>query len=53
MLLIAVIQTLMIYYGGALFRSVPLTAHELFSVVLIASTVLVFDIIRRIAEKLQ
>lgn len=53
MLLIAVIQTLMIYYGGALFRSVPLTAHELFSVVLIASTVLVFDIIRRIAEKLH
>lgn len=50
--LIAVIQVLMIYYGGALFRTEPLSARDLFSVILLAATVLPFDILRRIFSKL-
>ena len=48
MALIAVIQVFMIYFGGELFRAVPLTAAELVSVILIAATVVPFDILRRI-----
>ncbi len=53
MLAIAGIQILMIYFGGELFRSVPLTFREILNVILIASTVIPFDIIRRIFKKLN
>ena len=53
MLFISVIQILMIYFGGELFRTVPLTAAELLKVVLLAFTVVPFEIIRRIFFKLR
>jgi calcium-translocating P-type ATPase len=52
MILIAVIQTLMIYYGGTLFRTIPLLVRELISVILIAFSVVPFEIIRRSVAKL-
>ena len=53
MLFISVIQILMIYFGGAVFRTAPLTFSEVFRVILIASTVIPFEIIRRIIYKLK
>jgi magnesium-transporting ATPase (P-type) len=53
MLLISIIQIFMIYYGGAVFRCVPLTAKELSFVILFAASVIPFDLIRRIVYKLK
>lgn len=53
MLFISVIQLVMIYFGGSVFRTAPLTAGEIIKVVLIASTVIPFEIIRRVAYKLK
>ncbi len=53
MLFISVIQILIIYFGGTLFRSIPLTAGELMLAVGVASSVLLFDIVRRIVTKLK
>jgi len=53
MLLIAIIQIIMIYFGGELFRTVPLRIGELFSVILLAFTIIPFDIICRIFKKLK
>ena len=49
---VSVIQLLMIYFGGALFRCTPLTARELLTVVLLAASVIPFDFFRRVAAKL-
>ena len=53
MLIICVIQICMIYFGGEFFRCVPLSAKELSFVVLLAFTVIPFDIARRIVYKLK
>ena len=53
MLLISLIQLLMIYYGGELFRSAPLSARELSTVILSAFSVILFDAVRRIYVKLR
>jgi magnesium-transporting ATPase (P-type) len=53
MALISVIQLIIIYYGGELFRSYPLTVGELNLVLLLSFTVLIFDAVRRIVEKLS
>ena len=53
MLFISVIQVLIVYYGGTLFRSTPLTATELLFTISIAATVLIFDTVRRIFKKLS
>lgn len=45
---IAVIQIVMIYYGGALFRTVPLLWRELLKVILLAFSVVPFEMLRRI-----
>ena len=50
---ITVIQMLIVYYGGSLFRSSPLTLAELAFVILLSLTVLVFDGIRRVFRKLK
>jgi magnesium-transporting ATPase (P-type) len=50
---ITAIQILIIYFGGSLFRSTPLTAGELGCVALLSLTVLIFDGIRRIFAKLR
>ena len=49
---ICVIQIVMIYYGGALFRTMPLLAKELFAVLLLAFSVVPFEMLRRIFYKL-
>ncbi len=53
MLLISVIQIIMIYYGGEVFRCVPLTAKELWLALSISFMIIPFDIIRRIMVKLK
>ena len=42
------IQIVMIYYGGALFRTVPLLWRELLKVILLAFSVVPFEMLRRI-----
>ncbi|MBQ2793736.1 MAG: calcium-translocating P-type ATPase, PMCA-type [Clostridia bacterium] len=53
MLFISVIQVLIVYYGGSLFRSIPLSASELFFAIATAALVLLFDSLRRIFKKLS
>ena len=53
MLVISVIQVCMIYFGGEVFRCVPLMFHELSFVILLASTVIPFEMIRRLVYKLK
>jgi len=53
MLLITMIQLLMIYFGGSLFRCVPLAYSELISVIVMAFSVIPFDLVRRVFVKLK
>jgi calcium-translocating P-type ATPase len=53
MMFITVIQILIVYFGGGLFRSTPLTAQELFLTVAVAFSVLMFDSVRRVMCKLK
>ena len=53
MILISVIQICMVYYGGAMFRCVPLLRQELTFAVLLASSVVPFEMIRRLVYKLK
>jgi calcium-translocating P-type ATPase len=53
MLLISIIQLFMIYFGGSVFRCVPLTVREVFFVLSLAFTVIPFDTVRRIVKKLK
>ena len=53
MLLISAIQVLMVYFGGEIFRCAPLTFRELLNVILLSSSVIPFDMIRRIFKKLS
>ena len=50
---ISVIQILMIYHGGSVFRTVPITARSLIYVILLAASVLPFEMIRRVFYKLR
>ena len=50
---VAIIQLLMIYFGGTVFRSVPLSFREVLNVILLAATVIPFDALRRIIKKLS
>lgn len=53
MTLISVIQICMVYFGGQLFRCVPLIYGELSFVILLAVTVIPFEMIRRLFYKLK
>lgn len=53
MLFIFAIQMLIIYFGGELFRSAPLSPREILFALLMAFSVVVFDFIRRVANKLK
>lgn len=53
MLLISAIQILMIYFGGTVFRCVPLLSGELSFVILLSMTVIPFDLIRRLIYRLK
>lgn len=52
MVLISVIQLVMIYHGGTLFRCVPLSIGELVFAISLAFTVIPFECIRRLIKKL-
>ena len=53
MLFISAIQVCMIYFGGSIFRCVPLLPYELSFVILLASSVIPFEMIRRLMYKLK
>lgn len=53
MLFICVIQVFMIYFGGEVFRCVPLKAKELVFVVGLAFMIIPFDLSRRLIQKLK
>ena len=53
MLLITAVQIAMIYFGGDLFRCVPLTLRELSLAFSLAATVIPFDILRRVITRLS
>ena len=50
---ISVIQVLIIYFGGELFRSYPLSPPQFITVIGISVSVLIFDVLRRIWNKLS
>lgn len=53
MALISFVQVLIVYFGGELFRSSPLSASDFMLVLLVASSVLAFDMLRRVVKKLS
>ena len=53
MTLITGIQMLIVYFGGSLFRSIPLKANELLCVIALSLSVLLFDTFRRFFAKLK
>ena len=53
MLLISAIQIAMIYFGGELFRCTPLMPYELSFTILLAMTIVPFEMIRRLLYKLK
>ena len=53
MIFISVIQMLIVYYGGPLFRSTPLSLAELGIALALACSVLAFDTVRRIFARLR
>jgi len=48
MLAVSVMQILLIYYGGAIFRTTGLSFYELALVIALASTVVIFDLGRKV-----
>ncbi len=52
MLFISIMQMAFIYFGGDTFRAVPLAINDLFNVILISFTVVVFDFVRKLVGKL-
>ncbi len=53
MLLISFMQMGFIYFGGDIFRAVPLKAHDLLCIIAISSSVVAFDFIRKVFGKLK
>jgi calcium-translocating P-type ATPase len=51
MLLISVMQTAFIYFGGETFRATPLYLKDLFYVIFISFTVIIFDFLRKLIYK--
>ena len=51
MILISLMQISFIYFGGELFRAVPLKLQDLFTVILISFTVVIFDFISKVILK--
>ena len=53
MLAVSVMQILLIYYGGAIFRTTGLSFGELALVIALASTVVVFDFVRKLILRIN
>ena len=53
LLIISVVQIIMIYYGGTVFRTVPLKISELLRVLVLSSTVVPIELLRRIFARLN
>lgn len=45
---VAAVQLLLVYFGGELFRTVPLSVAQLQSVILLAAVVIPFDLLRKV-----
>ncbi len=52
MLFISVMQMAFIYFGKDTFRTVPLVAVDLFKIILISFSVVIFDFVRKLTEKI-
>ena len=52
MMLIAIVQICFIYFSGDIFRCIPLSIHDLISTILISSSVVIFDFLRKLVSKL-
>ena len=50
---VAVIQLFLLYFGGSLFRTAPLTAVELWRVLLLAASVIPADCVRKLIVRKQ
>lgn len=48
---IVIVQILLIYYGGKIFRTVPISFKEFIIMIIISATVIPIDIIRKILYK--
>ncbi len=53
MIIVAAVQLVMIYYGGSIFRTTPLSIRDVFLTAVIASTVFVSDFIIKLTGKLK
>ena len=51
MIFIVIVQVILMYYGGEMFRTVPLTLKEFMIMILFSITVVPVDIIRKIMSK--
>ena len=51
MLLVSIMQISFIYFGGNLFRTVPLSPRDLLFTIVVSFTVIIFDFIRKLFEK--
>lgn len=51
MALIAFLQMTFVYFGGDVFRAVPLKIHDLVCVICLSSTVIIFDFLRKLSAK--
>lgn len=49
---VALIQLMMIYFGGAVFRAVPLLPSELIAVLLLSLSVIPMELVRRVISRL-
>ncbi|MCL1884917.1 MAG: calcium-translocating P-type ATPase, PMCA-type [Defluviitaleaceae bacterium] len=53
MLAVSLMQILLIYFGGAVFRTTGLNFNELAFVIILASTVIIFDLARKVFLRLN
>lgn len=53
MISVSIIQILLVYFGGSLFRTVPVPVNEMIFIILLSMTVIPADIIRKLIIKLR
>lgn len=53
MISVSIIQILLVYFGGSLFRTVPVPVNEMIFIILLSMTVIPADIIRKFIIKLR
>lgn len=53
MLFVSIVQILLIYFGGTMFRTHALSYHAIGDILMLAFTVVPFDLVRKIFERLS